>query len=58
MSVVDGSFGFPMRLEEGGVTPHAGGIMQYGYQCGMLWGAALAAGAQSYRLFGPGPKAE
>lgn len=29
-----------------------------GYQCGMLWGAALAAGAQAYRLHGPGPKAE
>jgi hypothetical protein len=29
-----------------------------GYQCGMLWGAALAAGAQAYRIFGPGPHAE
>ncbi len=38
--------------------PLAGGIMQHGYQCGMLWGATLAAGAQSYRLFGPGPQAE
>lgn len=36
----------------------AGGIMGNGYQCGMLWGAALAAGAQAYRLFGPGPQAE
>jgi hypothetical protein len=35
-----------------------GGLMNYGYQCGMLWGAALAAGAQAYRLFGPGPQAE
>ena len=32
--------------------------MQYGYQYGMIWGAALAAGAQAYRLFGPGPQAE
>lgn len=32
--------------------------MQYGYQCGMVWGATLAAGAQAYRLFGPGPQAE
>jgi hypothetical protein len=24
----------------------------------MIWGAALAAGAQAYRLFGPGPQAE
>ncbi len=36
----------------------AGGIMGNGYQCGMLWGAALAAGAQAYRLFGPGPQAK
>ena len=32
--------------------------MQYGYQCGMLWGAALAAGAQVYHQFGSGSKAE
>ena len=38
--------------------PLAGGIMQQGYQCGMIWGAALAAGAQAHRLFGPGPQAE
>ena len=36
----------------------AGGVMQHGYQCGMIWGATLAAGAQAYRLFGPGPQAE
>jgi len=34
--------------------PMAGGIMQHGYQCGMIWGASLAAGAESYRRFGPG----
>jgi len=38
--------------------PFAGGIMQHGYQCGMIWGATLAAGAQAYRLLGPGPQAE
>ena len=38
--------------------PLAGGIMGYGYQCGMLWGATLAAGAEAYRLLGPGPQAE
>ena len=27
----------------------AGGIAQKGYQCGMLWGAALAVGAESFR---------
>jgi hypothetical protein len=39
-------------------VPHAGGMANYGYQCGMLWGAAFAAGAQAYRLLGPGPRAE
>jgi len=38
--------------------PLAGGILQHGYQCGMIWGATLAAGAEAYRLYGPGPKAE
>ena len=38
--------------------PLAGGIANMGYQCGMLWGAALAAGAQAYRFYGPGPQAE
>jgi len=38
--------------------PLAGGIMQHGYQCGMIWGATLAAGAQAYRLYGAGPQAE
>lgn len=38
--------------------PFAGGLMQYGFQCGMLWGVVLAAGAQAYRLYGPGSQAE
>ncbi len=58
MSVVDRSFDHPMKLEEKASAPLAGGIMQQGYQCGMLWGAALAAGAEAYRLFGPGVQAE
>lgn len=36
----------------------AGGVMGNGYQCGMLWGGALAAGAQAYRLYGAGAQAE
>ena len=32
--------------------------MQHGYQCGMIWGATLAAGAEAFRRHGPGPKAE
>jgi hypothetical protein len=38
--------------------PFAGGIMQHGYQCGMIWGATLAAGAEAYRLYGKVPEAE
>jgi len=38
--------------------PLAGGIVQHGYQCGMLWGAALAAGAEAHKKLGPGPSAE
>lgn len=40
-----------MELEERAADPLAGGLQQ-GYQCGMLWGAALAAGAQAYRIWG------
>lgn len=58
MSVVDGSFDHQMTLEERAVMPLAGGIMQHGYQCGMIWGATLAAGAEMHRLFGSGPEAE
>jgi hypothetical protein len=47
-----------LKLEEEGTVPLAGGIMQHGYQCGMLWGTALAAGAEAYQRFGPGSQAE
>lgn len=58
MSVVDDSFDHTLELEEKAVNPLAGGIMQHGYQCGMLWGTTLAAGAEAYQRFGPGPQAE
>lgn len=58
MGVVDRSFDQPLPLEETAVMQLAGGIMGSGYQCGMLWGGALAAGAQSYRLYGAGARAE
>jgi hypothetical protein len=58
MGVVDASYDHPLKLEEQASAPLAGGVMMHGYQCGMLWGAALAAGAQAYRLYGAGPKAE
>jgi hypothetical protein len=56
--VISDAYEHPMKSEEKAVMPLAGGIMQHGYQCGMIWGATLAAGAQAYRLFGPGPQAE
>jgi hypothetical protein len=58
MSVVDDSFNHPLPLEEHAAMPLAGGIEQMGFQCGQLWGAALAAGAEAYRQFGSGPQAE
>ena len=56
--VLDQAFDHPLKLEEHASMPLAGGIMLHGYQCGMIWGATLAAGAQAYKLHGPGPQAE
>lgn len=47
-----------MEAEEDASGPLAGGIVQHGYQCGMVWGAALAAGAEVHRRFGTGSQAE
>jgi hypothetical protein len=58
MSVVDDSFDHPLKTEEHAAMPLAGGILGSGYQCGMLWGGALAAGAQAYRRYGAGARAE
>ncbi|MCF6237579.1 MAG: C-GCAxxG-C-C family protein [Candidatus Marinimicrobia bacterium] len=33
-------------------------MKQHGYQCGMIWGSVLAAGAQAYKVHGSGPEAE
>ncbi|MBL0174373.1 MAG: C-GCAxxG-C-C family protein [Ignavibacteria bacterium] len=56
--VLNNAFDSSMPEEECAVMPFAGGIMQHGYQCGMIWGAALAAGARAFHLFGVGPEAE
>ena len=58
MSVVNASFDQPLELEEHATLPLAGGIEQMGFQCGQLLGVALAAGAQAYHTYGPGPQAE
>lgn len=47
--ILNRQFGHPKVLEEKAMNLMAGGIMNQGYQCGMLWGATLAVGAASYR---------
>ncbi|MFD0860920.1 C-GCAxxG-C-C family (seleno)protein [Sungkyunkwania multivorans] len=42
-------FGYPKEAEVRALDNLAGGIMNTGHQCGMLWGSALAIGAESYR---------
>ncbi len=58
MYVLNRAMGQPLPAEERGAMPLAGGILQQGYQCGMLWGATLAAGARAHALYGDGPRAE
>jgi hypothetical protein len=55
---VNRALGHPSKLEEHAAAPLAGGIVRNGYQCGMVWGSALAAGAEAYRCFGAGHRAE
>ncbi len=56
--VLNRAFDNPLSQEEHAAMLFAGGMMQHGYQCGLLWGAALAAGAQAHRLCGTGARAE
>jgi len=49
---------FPNEKAELASQPLAGGLVKKGHQCGMLWGSTLAAGAESFRRFGPSPQAE
>lgn len=49
--IINRHFGHPRVAEERASDLLAGGIMQQGYQCGMLWGASLATGAEAYRRF-------
>lgn len=49
--ILNREFGHPRDEEEQAADYLAGGILQNGYQCGMLWGASLAVGAESYRKF-------
>jgi len=58
MGIVDSQFDQSLKTEEKATDTLAGGLMMNGYQCGMLWGAALAAGARAHQQMGPGPQAE
>ena len=47
--ILDREFGHPRDDEEKAIDPLAGGILQQGYQCGMLWGVSMAVGAEALR---------
>ncbi|GAA4884297.1 hypothetical protein GCM10023311_03330 [Flaviramulus aquimarinus] len=49
--ILDREFGHIKEHEERALNPLAGGILNQGHQCGMLWGAALAVGAESFRKY-------
>src|SRR5210317_2532134 len=55
--ILNREFGHPRETEERAADPLAGGIMQQGYQCGLLSGAVLAVGAESHRRCGDCGKA-
>lgn len=47
--ILNREFGHIKENEERAIDPMAGGIIQLGYQCGMLWGASMGVGAESFR---------
>lgn len=49
--ILNREFGHKQEIEVRAAEPLAGGNMQNGYQCGLLWGAALAVGAEAFRRF-------
>lgn len=56
--ILNREFGQPLPLEESAANLLSGGLLQNGYQCGILWGAALGAGGRAFQLYGPGAQAE
>lgn len=44
-------YGHLKEDEEYAASCLAGGIAEHGHQCGMLWGSAMATGAEAYRRF-------
>lgn len=51
LTLLNNEFGYSQIAEELAADPLAGGLMNTQNQCGMLWGSALAVGAESYRRF-------
>lgn len=49
--ILNREFGNSKEDEEQASDTLSGGLAQEGYQCGMLWGAALGAGAESFRRY-------
>ena len=49
--ILNREFDHPDNLAELALNPLAGGIMNQGHQCGMIWGAVLAVGAEAYRRY-------
>lgn len=47
--ILNHEFEQPKAQMEPALDPMAGGIMQMGHQCGMLWGATMAVSAEAYR---------
>lgn len=47
--ILNREFGHLKETEERAAEPLAGGLALRGCQCGMLWGASLAVGAESFR---------
>ena len=47
--ILNKEFGYNKPQEEQALDPLAGGIVQQGYQCGMIWGASMAVAAEALR---------
>lgn len=49
--IINREFDHQKVNEATAADPFAGGFMQKGYQCGMVWGASLAIGIESYHRY-------
>lgn len=56
--VLNRAYGQSLEPEEKASDQLVGGLASHGYQCGMIWGSALAAGAEAFRRYGAGAEAE